>query len=649
MGWLTSGSARTLVIESDEFSLRAAVVNVSRKNPRVEAVSQVLPRNVWTALPAVLERLSGIRIPKQAVVLSSDVVPTVLRLPLSPGSARSWHQMQQLLRWEFDALVAQHFVPRPLGEILVCRGLLTDEQYRSVRESAGLDDSAAGNLGDRAIERLLEQTVMEHGQGSRSDLDDCLAIQERLEQPLPEEDLVCGWAHPARTTASRNAVRSADGLQPWFACGVLRSVRDNWREELAQLGFRLAGIGPLAGCSAGFGQLTGEDASILEIRPGRIGLTEIRGGRIEDVRLLPVSQSAPTAEQCQSVLDQKSPHAIWLAGTHPDLTGLAEHMAASLEQPVKVLEPAKDPGVHPPGSMTPLIGAASSISSAHLDKSPVAAVVARDPAPPLRQRPPFWWTAVVCATVLLVGSVELLTQQQFRSGDTDTTTKEDNLKELKDAADDVQSKTEKPHFYLTCDIDMTKAMELRRQLNEALGAQAVRVTVNDLVIKACVEALKEHPKFNAVFNDDRIDMNEEISIGVAIATEEGLIVPAIMDCADKSLKDLAVASKDLADRARRGTLRPREYSGGTFAVSNLGMFDVTSFTAIIQPPQSAILAVGSVAKRAVVVNTDLGVADMMTATLSADHRIVDGAEGARFITKVKRLLESPLSLLGVGL
>ena len=156
----------------------------------------------------------------------------------------------------------------------------------------------------------------------------------------------------------------------------LTSVRDNWREELAQLGFRLAGIGPLAGCSAGFGQLTGEDASILEIRPGRIGLTEIRGGRIEDVRLLPVSQSAPTAEQCQSVLDQKSPHAIWLAGTHPDLTGLAEHMAASLEQPVKVLEPAKDPGVHPPGSMTPLIGAAASISSAHLDKSPVAAVVA---------------------------------------------------------------------------------------------------------------------------------------------------------------------------------------------------------------------------------------------------------------------------------
>ena len=213
----------------------------------------------------------------------------------------------------------------------------------------------------------------------------------------------------------------------------------------------------------------------------------------------------------------------------------------------------------------------------------------------------------------------------------------------------VRSKAEKPHFYLTCDIDMARAMELRQQLNEALDPQGVHVTVNDLVVKACVEALKEHPKFNAVFQDDGIQMNEQVNIGVAMADEEGLIMPAIMDCAGKSLKELAVASKDLADRAKNGTLHPREYSGGTFAVSNLGMFDVTSFAAIIQPPQSAILAVGAVAKRPVVVDDDLAVADMMTATLSADHRIVDGAEGARFITEVKHLLESPLALLDVGL
>ena len=213
----------------------------------------------------------------------------------------------------------------------------------------------------------------------------------------------------------------------------------------------------------------------------------------------------------------------------------------------------------------------------------------------------------------------------------------------------VRSKAEKPHFYLTCDIDMTRAMELRRQLNDALEAQGERITVNDLVIKACAKALEEHPKFNAVFHGHGIRMNERVNIGVAVAEEESLIIPAIMDCAGKSLRELALASRDLSDRARSGTLRPDEYSGGTFAISNLGMFDVTSFAAIIQPPQSAVLAVGSVTRRPTVFGDDLGIADMMTATLSADHRIVDGVEGARFMKEIKRLLESPLALLDVDL
>ena len=213
----------------------------------------------------------------------------------------------------------------------------------------------------------------------------------------------------------------------------------------------------------------------------------------------------------------------------------------------------------------------------------------------------------------------------------------------------VRSKAEKPHFYLTCDIDMTRAMELRRQLNDALEAQGERITVNDLVIKACAKALEEHPKFNAVFHGHGIRMNERVNIGVAVAEEESLIIPAIMDCAGKSLRELALASRDLSDRARSGTLRPDEYSGGTFAISNLGMFDVTSFAAIIQPPQSAVLAVGSVTRRPTVFGDDLGIADMMTATLSADHRIVDGVEGARFMMEIKRLLESPLALLDVDL
>ena len=209
----------------------------------------------------------------------------------------------------------------------------------------------------------------------------------------------------------------------------------------------------------------------------------------------------------------------------------------------------------------------------------------------------------------------------------------------------VRSKQEKPHFYVSSEIDMTRSMELRKQLNETQGEDGVRVTVNDLIIKACVEALKKHPKFNAFLHEDGIQMNDKINIGIAISEEEGLIVPAIMDCADRSLDDIATASRDLSERAKSGTLRPQEYTGGTFAISNLGMFDVSSFVAIIQPPQTAVLAVGTVAEKPVARDGQVTVAEMMTATLSADHRIVDGAEGARFLVDVKRLLENPLGFL----
>ena len=209
----------------------------------------------------------------------------------------------------------------------------------------------------------------------------------------------------------------------------------------------------------------------------------------------------------------------------------------------------------------------------------------------------------------------------------------------------VRSKQEKPHFYVSAEIDMTRAMRVRREINEVLGGDGVRITVNDLIIKACVEALEKYPKFNAAFHDDGIQMNDKINVGIAIAGEEGLIVPAIMDCGSKSLREVAVASKDLAQRAESGTLHPQEYTGGTFAISNLGMFEISSFVAIIHPPQSGVLAVGTVMKKPVVRDDEVTVADVMTATLSADHRIVDGAEGARFLVEVKRLLEDPLALL----
>ena len=209
----------------------------------------------------------------------------------------------------------------------------------------------------------------------------------------------------------------------------------------------------------------------------------------------------------------------------------------------------------------------------------------------------------------------------------------------------VKSKTEKPHFYVSAEIDMTSAMQLRSQINTKLSNEGIKVSVNDLIVKACIEALKKYPKFNAYFNDSGISFNNTINIAIAIAGEEGLIVPAILDCGNKSLKEVSLLVKDLASRSDSGALSTEEYTGGTFAISNLGMFDVTSFVAIIHPPQSAVLAVGTVQSKPAVVDGEIVIRDMMTATLSADHRIVDGSEGAQFIIEVKRLLETPVELV----
>ena len=206
------------------------------------------------------------------------------------------------------------------------------------------------------------------------------------------------------------------------------------------------------------------------------------------------------------------------------------------------------------------------------------------------------------------------------------------------------SKTTIPHFYVTTDIDMTHAMALRKQINDTLEGD-VRVSVNDLVIKACVDALKRHPNLNSTFTDDGILTHESINIGIAISAGDGLIMPAILDCGGKSLAQISAASQDLAQRSQSGTLQSDEYTGGTFSISNMGMFDVTSFVAIIQPPQSAVLAVGTVQERAVVQGGEIVVREMMSATLSVDHRVSDGVEGAQFIADVKQQLERPLRLL----
>ena len=207
-----------------------------------------------------------------------------------------------------------------------------------------------------------------------------------------------------------------------------------------------------------------------------------------------------------------------------------------------------------------------------------------------------------------------------------------------------QSKQEIPHFYVSVDIDMTNSVETRKQLNEKLSGQ-VKVSVNDLIVKACAQALKKYPSFNSVYVDGKIKTAPNINIGIAIALEQGLIMPSITNCQSKSIPEIAIASKDLIDRANQGVLKGDEYTAGTFSVSNLGMFDVDNFIAIIYPGQSAVLAVGSIRSKPVVGNNQIVIRSIMHATVSVDHRVSDGAEAAKFIGEVKHCLENPISLM----
>ncbi len=209
----------------------------------------------------------------------------------------------------------------------------------------------------------------------------------------------------------------------------------------------------------------------------------------------------------------------------------------------------------------------------------------------------------------------------------------------------VLSKTTIPHFYVSLDVDMTEALKWRKQINEMAEAKGYKVTVNDMVVKACGLALTKFPNLNATFGGDKITYNDEINISIAVAMEGGLIAPVVRGVDKKSLGVLAQETNELVGRAREGKLAPAEYSGGTFTVSNLGPFNVDTFIAIVTPPQAAALAVASSIPKVVVVDGQMVIRDQMTISLSADHRLTDGAEGAQFVSEIRRVLENPLALL----
>jgi len=200
-----------------------------------------------------------------------------------------------------------------------------------------------------------------------------------------------------------------------------------------------------------------------------------------------------------------------------------------------------------------------------------------------------------------------------------------------------------PHFFLTSEIDMGRALDMRKEMNQRIAPE--KVGVNDLLVKATAEALARHPEINASWEGDRIRYHASADIGIAVAVEDGLITPVLHEADRKGLLQIARESVDLVARARERKLVPEEYQGATFSVSNLGMFDIDQFTAIINPPEAGILAVGSTIEKPVVEDGEVVVRRRMRVTMSCDHRVIDGATGARFLRTFRSMLENPLEMM----
>jgi pyruvate dehydrogenase E2 component (dihydrolipoamide acetyltransferase) len=202
-----------------------------------------------------------------------------------------------------------------------------------------------------------------------------------------------------------------------------------------------------------------------------------------------------------------------------------------------------------------------------------------------------------------------------------------------------------PHFFLTIEVDMGEAMTLRARINERFKDEGVKVSPNDLIIKAVAMALLRHPMVNASWTGEAIRQFDAVHVGVAVAVEEGLITPVIRDAHRKGISEIAREVKELAGRAREKKLKPEEYTGSTFSISNLGMFGIEEFTAVINPPEAAILAVGAVSDKVVAEDGEMKIRPRMRVTLSCDHRVIDGATGAEFLQTLKRYLEDPLMMI----
>ncbi len=207
-----------------------------------------------------------------------------------------------------------------------------------------------------------------------------------------------------------------------------------------------------------------------------------------------------------------------------------------------------------------------------------------------------------------------------------------------------ESKATSPHFYLEAEIDMSQAVAARARLKAAAGEGEVVPSFNDMVVKACALALREFPRANGSYRDGRFELYSRVNVGVAVAASDALVVPTVFDADKKGLAQIATESRALAAKVRDGSVTPPELSGGTFTVSNLGMYGISNFSAVINSPQAGILAVGAIEEKPAVRDGEIVPAHLMGVTLACDHRILYGADGAQFLARIKTLLEEPLSL-----
>jgi pyruvate dehydrogenase E2 component (dihydrolipoamide acetyltransferase) len=301
--------------------------------------------------------------------------------------------------------------------------------------------------------------------------------------------------------------------------------------------------------------------------------------------------------------------------------------------------PAVVPMSPPPAEAAPVPPAAS--STGRIKASPLAKKIAQDKNIDLRSitgSGPYG--RIVKADVLSTSGTAALQRKVL----TPLETKEIPLSMMRKtiAKRLMESKSTIPHFYLTVEMNMRRAIEFRTSLTDLTGT---KISYNDMIVKAAALALRENPKANSSYMGEKIVQHGRVDVSVAVAVDEGLITPVIRSADQKTLQEISTETKELAARAREGKLKPEEFTNGTFTISNLGMYDIENFAAIINPPEGAILAVGSIVQKPVIENGVIAAGNTMKVTLSCDHRVVDGAVGAEFLRSFKKMIENPLSLV----